>query len=388
MLANALNKKHAGILAIAFVLLIFSFQKSEGQISREFSLPLWISDNMIFPSEANWTLRGSCGSSQEVSVSFNKIKISTKSDKDGIWEVSFPSVKSGISGDMMFVCNGETKVIKEVLSGNIWLCAGQSNMAMHVKSSKESIEVGDNVSSLNIRYFNGKQWQKITNENVQNISAVAFFFAAEMQKSQRNPMGIFVAARGGTGIEAWVPEEAFPDIETGNRFRTLVNDSLVLKAAREDDKDMKPYGQHRLAKWGLGRAVPAMLFNKLIRPLGQLPLTGVVWYQGESNTDKVSQATEYLFWLENLISSYRKYFDKPDLLFAIIQLPTYDPGTPESLKAWEILQGVQATVAQNTTRTVLVDIRDLGELYNIHPVQKKEVGIRTAKAVCKLISIN
>ena len=264
---------------------------------------------MILPSETNWTLRGSCSPLQEVSTSFDKIRISTKATKDGIWEINFPSVKPGISGDMVFICNGETKVIKEVLSGDIWLCAGQSNMIMQVKSSRESAEAGNDASSCDIRYFNGEKWLKITSENVQHISAVAFFFAAEMQKRQRKPMGIFVAARGGTGIEAWVPKEAFPNNETGNRFRTLVNDPIVLKAAKEDEEDMKPYGQHRLAKWGLGRAVPATLFNKLIRPFGQLPLTGVVWYQGESNADNINQATEYRFWLENLISSYRKYFN-------------------------------------------------------------------------------
>lgn len=316
------------------------------------------------------------------------MKISTEANKNGIWEISFPKVKSGISGDMEFVCDGETKVIKEVLSGNIWMCAGQSNMAMQVKSSKESVEARNKVSSFDIRYFNGKQWQKVTNENVQNISAVAFFFAAEMERMQKKPIGIFVAASGETGIEAWISEDAFPNNETGIRFRTLVIDSLVLKAAREDEEDMKPYGLHRLAKWGLGRAVPGTLFNKFIRPFGQLPVTGVVWYQGESNTDHVDQATEYRFWLENLISSYRKHFNKPELTFAIIQLPIYEPNVPESLKAWKILQNVQATVAQNTPWTVMVDIQDLGELYNIHPEQKKDVGVRTAKAVCKLISIN
>lgn len=388
MFIDAVNKKYVGVLIILLGLLNFSFQKSDGQISHKFCLPLWISDNMIFPSEINWTLRGSCNSFQEVSVSYDKIKISTKADKNGTWAISFPQLKSGISGDMVFVCDGETKVIKEVLSGNIWMCAGQSNMAMRVKSSKELVEARNMVSKFDIRYFNGKQWQKVTNENVQEISAVAFFFAAEMERRQKKPIGIFIAAKGGTGIEAWIPEDAFPKNETGIRFRTLVTDSLVLKAAREDDEDLKPYGQHRLAKWGLGRAVPATLFNKFISPFGQIPLTGVIWYQGESNTDNITQATEYRFWLENLISSYRKHFNRPDLPFAIIQLPNYESSVPESLKAWKILQNVQAIVAQNTPWTVLVDIKDLGELYNIHPVQKKEVGVRTAKAVCKLISSN
>lgn len=388
MHANFLNKKYVRVFVIIWGLLIFPFQKSDGQITRNFSLPLWVSDNMIFPSEISWTLQGSCSSFQDVLVSFGKIKISTKANKDGIWTMNFPPVKPGISGDMVFVCNGETKIIKEVLSGNIWLCAGQSNMAMQVKSSSESVEAGNEVSFCDIRYFSGTQWTKITHENVQNISAVAFFFAVEMEKIQRNPIGIFVAAKGGTGIEAWVPEDAFPDNETGNRYRTLVNDSLVLKAASEDKEDMRPYGQHRLAKWGLGRAVPATLFNELIRSFGQLPLTGVVWYQGESNTENISQATEYRFWLENLISAYRRHFNNPDLPFIVIQLPVYDPGMPESRKAWKILQDTQEAVANNTTRTVIVDIKDLGDLNNIHPVRKKEVGVRTAKAVSKLISKN
>lgn len=388
MLIDAVNKKYVGVLIILLGLLNFSFQKSDGQISHKFCLPLWISDNMIFPSEINWTLRGSCSSFQEVSVSYDKIKISTKADKNGTWVISFPQLKSGISGDMVFLCDGETKVIKEVLSGNIWMCAGQSNMAMKVKSSKELVEARNMVYKFDIRYFNGKQWQKVTNENVQEISAVAFFFASEMERRQNKPIGIFIAAKGGTGIEAWIPEDAFPKNETGIRFRTLVTDSLVLKAASEDEEDLKPYGQHRLAKWGLGRAVPATLFNKLISPFGQIPLSGVIWYQGESNTDNINQATEYRFWLENLISSYRKHFNRPDLPFAIIQLPNYEPKILESLKAWKILQNVQATVAQNSPWTVMVDIQDLGELYNIHPEHKKEVGVRTTKAVCKLISSN
>ena len=386
MLSNSLNKKCFVIFVIG--LLVFPFQKLDGQITKKINLPPWISDNMIFPSEINWTLQGSCDSFQEVSVKFDKVKISTKADKDGRWKIYFPSVEPGISGEMVFVCNGEEKIIREVLSGNIWLCAGQSNMAMQVKSSSESVEAENDVSSCDIRYFNSIQWTKITSKNVQDISAVAFFFAVEMKKIQKNPIGIFVAARGGTGIEAWIPEEAFPNTETGNRFKTLVNDSLLLKAARDDKEDMKPYGQHRLAKWGLGRAVPASLFNELIRPFGQLPITGVIWYQGESNTENISQATEYRFWLENLISSYRRLFSKPDLPFVIIQLPVYNPDSSESRKAWKILQGVQATVANNVSQTALVNIRDLGDLNNIHPSRKKEVGERAAKAVCELISKN
>jgi lysophospholipase L1-like esterase len=358
----------------------------EVQTSGKFSLPPWVLDNMIFPSGINWKLQGSCSPLQKVSLSFGGIKISTKAGKAGIWKMDFPPVKPGISGEMVFVCNGEKKIIKDVLSGNIWLCAGQSNMVVPVSYSAESAEAGNDISSSDIRYFNGNQWLKVTRENVQSISAVALFFAAEMEKRQKSPVGIFVAARGGTGIEAWIPEDAFPDNETGRRFKILANDSLVLKAAGEDKADVKPYGQHKLAKWGLTRAVPASLFDELVRPSGQMPVAGVVWYQGESNAENIDQAAGYHLWLENLISSYRKLFDNPGLPFAIIQIPAYDAATPESRKAWTAIQNAQETAVNNTKQAVLVDIKDLGDLNDIHPRRKKEVGIRTAKAVCELIN--
>jgi len=383
-----LNKKFFRLFVIFIVigLLILPLHKSNGQTTKKLSLPLWVSDNMIFPSENSWILQGSCDSFKEVSVSFGELIMSTKADKEGIWEINFPPIESGISSKMIFICDDEIKVITNVLSGNIWLCAGQSNMAMQVNSSYKSYEANNDISSSDVRYFNGKQWIKITQDNVQNISAVAFFFAVEMEKRDGIPIGIFVTAKGGTGIESWIPEEYFPDNETGNRFRTLINDSDVLKAAMKDKRDMRPYGQHRLAKWGLGRAIPASLFNEFIRPYAQLPLAGVIWYQGESNTETKSQASEYFFWLENLISSYRKHFNNSELLFAIIQLPDYNPGTHEGKEAWKILQNTQASVVKKLKRTVLIDIKDLGDLHDIHPIRKKEVGTRTAKAVYKINS--
>ena len=372
------------VFAVFLGFMISSYNLSEDS-SENIGLPSWVSDYMIFPSGIHWKLRGSCGSFQEVTARFSVIEVSVKADKDGIWEIDFPPIASGISDDLVFVCNGKKTIIKEALSGNIWLCAGQSNMGMPVSYSNEPVEAADDISLLNIRYFDGRQWIIVTDKNVQGISAVALFFAVEMEKSQKVPIGIFVAAKGGTGIESWMPVEAFPNSVRGLRFKALANDTMVLKAARDDEADFKPYGQHRLAAWGLGRAVPASLFNELIRPFGQMPLTGVVWYQGESNAATIDQAAEYHLWLENLIFSYRMFFNNPCLIFTIIQLPDYEAATSEERKAWTTLQNAQEEVANNTKQAIFVDIKDLGELDDIHPRRKKEVGTRTARAVCKLM---
>lgn len=372
------------IIVLGF--LISAFQNLSGQTINQFDLPAWVSDNMIFPSEICWTLQGKCSAFQEVSVSYGDKTTSAVANKDGIWELHFKPVKAGVYGEMVFVCNDEVIVINEVLSGNIWLCAGQSNMAMQVSSCDESHEANNDASSTDIRYFNGKQWIKVARENVQNIAAIPFFFAIEMVKKCEGPVGIFVVAKGGTGIEAWVPEKYFPDTDAGKKFKALLNDPEVIKAAREDKNDIKPYGQHRLSKWGLGRAIPASLFNDFIRHYNQLPLTGVIWYQGESNTDNINQASEYFFWLENLIISYRNHFNNPSLLFSVIQLPAYNPASSESRIAWKTIQDAQALVTKKINGSVLIDIKDLGDLHDIHPRRKKEVGTRTANVVCKLIS--
>lgn len=355
------------------------------QVKTGITLPLWISENMIMPAGISRSIQGTCKPFGEVSASFDSVHISAKANANGEWKMDFPEISPGIKGELVFTCGDQKKIIRDVVSGYIWLCAGQSNMHRPLKYSDESSQAERDIQTSDVRYFNGEGWCKVTKENVNNISAVGVWFSIKMANSQDVPIGIFVAARGGTGIEAWVPEDAFPANETGRKFRKLVDDPAVLKAAQEDKEDMKPYGQHRLAKWELGRAVPASLFNELIFPFGDLPVSGVLWYQGESNTDNRVQAKEYRYWLENLISSYREHFRNPGLPFVIIKLPFYDPGVPEQRTAWKIVQDIQADVAGYTYQTEVVDIKDLGDMNDIHPRKKKGVGVRAAKNALRLL---
>jgi sialate O-acetylesterase len=253
-------------------------------------------------------------------------------------------------------------------------------MQRTVALTDEAAEAAEDIRTVDVRYFNGRSWVNVTAGNVSKISAVAVYFSTEIVRRQKTPVGIFVAAVGGTRIEAWLPAEAFPDTESGRLMKPLVNDPEVLKAAEEDRAGpLKPYGQHRLARWGLGRAVPASLFEQLIRPFADLPVCGVVWYQGEGNTSSVEQAQEYRLWLVNLISAYRNLWNSPDLPFVIIQLPDFD-GRP----AWKVLQDVQASVAESTKQVAVVDIKEFGDPKDIHPRRKKEVGRRAAEAALGL----
>ncbi len=263
----------------------------------------------------------------------------------------------------------------------IWLCGGQSNMAFQVSNSAEGNLISERIGGAKVFLYENGTWVPVSKKNVGSLSAVAVAFAMERSIRTSKAIGICVAARGGTGIEAWLPLAAFPDTAESSRLKALASDPEVLQAAREDQADFKVYGKHRLAKWSLGRAVPGSLFEELVRPLGSLPVDGVIWYQGESNASNPAQADEYRVWLEHLITAYRGIFHNEKLPFVIVQLPDYVSKSAAEQKGWEIVQEAQAAVGAKAPFAVTVPIFDLGERESIHPRRKLDVGKRVEQAV-------
>lgn len=263
----------------------------------------------------------------------------------------------------------------------IWLCGGQSNMAFRVSNSAEGNLISERIGEAKVFLYENGTWVPVSKKNVGSLSAVAVAFAMERSVRTNKAIGICVAARGGTGIEAWLPLDAFPDTAESSRLKVLASDPEVLQAAREDQADFKVYGKHRLAKWSLGRAIPGSLFEELVRSLGSLHVDGVIWYQGESNASNPTQADEYRVWLEHLIAAYRGIFHNEYLPFVIVQLPDYVPKSSAEQKGWAIVQEAQAAVGAKTPFAVTVPIFDLGERESIHPRRKLEVGKRIEQAV-------
>ena len=127
---------------------------------------------------------------------------------------------------------------------------------------------------------------------------------------------------------------------------------------------------------------PAGLYNGMIAPLTNLSIKGAVWYQGESNVDNVSQYEERL---SAMIQNWRREFKQDELPFLIIQLANYlEPDSLPQESDWAALRDAQFKVAQKTEHCQSVNIIDLGEWNDIHPLNKKDVGFRTALAAEKV----
>lgn len=140
--------------------------------------------------------------------------------------------------------------------------------------------------------------------------------------------------------------------------------------------DMRPLAPQTFIRWQ-----PMGLYNAMIAPLLDYPITGVIWYQGESNT---SDPQEYFRLFPALISNWRDKWNQGDFPFLYVQLANF-MGTQDvpSESNWAMLRQAQLKTLSvvNTAMAVTIDI---GEGSDIHPSNKQDVGIRLSLAAEKL----
>ena len=129
---------------------------------------------------------------------------------------------------------------------------------------------------------------------------------------------------------------------------------------------------------GGGQNLPTVLYNAMLYPLAPYALTGMVWYQGESNTG--GDARHYETWLTELVTGWRQLWQQPDLPFMVVQLANFmDPSDKPQDTGWSQVREAQRLVAKRQPNTELACIIDLGETVDIHPLRKQEVAQRIAR---------
>ena len=118
----------------------------------------------------------------------------------------------------------------------------------------------------------------------------------------------------------------------------------------------------------------SVLYNGMLAPIAPLAITGAIWYQGESNSER---AFQYKKLLPAMIADWRKLFGQGDFPFYIVSLPAYThrkdaPGDD----SWAEMREAQALVAKSVPHSCVAITVDTGDPDNIHPIDKKEVGDR------------
>jgi sialate O-acetylesterase len=328
------------------------------------SLPNIFSDNMVLQRNSEVKIWGWANTGEEVTLktSWDNQEYKTKPNSQGYWSVNVKTLQAG--GPFEISIKGYNQItFKNVLIGEVWLCSGQSNMEMSAAwGIKDGDEEVKKASYPNIRFFTATKlastspqmnlpgnWQECTPETMKQFSAVAYFFAQHLQEDLKNiPIGLINSSWGGTPAEIWMPEE------------TIKNDKILLEAA------------NKLTPIEWGPTEPGRAFNAMINPFVGYKIAGAIWYQGESNVGSQT----YDATLAGLIGSWRKLWNY-DFPFYFVQIAPFQYGGGDHYSG-VIVRDSQRKTLQKVKNTGMVVVSDISPTDDIHPKDKKNVGIRLA----------
>jgi sialate O-acetylesterase len=371
-------------------------------------------DNMVLQRNTSAIFWGTASSGEKVTVSGSwGDSAKATASENGKWKMELKTPDAG--GPFTVTVQGKNKVtFKNVMSGEVWLCTGQSNMDCAMSGFKDTKEAIANANNPKIRLFIvGKKssntpletlsghWALCTPKTTSRFSATGYFFGLKLYKELNIPIGLVECAWGGTRVETWTPwekqedsprlvkerENAAKQAQTYDKAeeRKKYNEAkekykVDLKAWNESDKkERRPrnprFKQHPLKQQNYS----SNLYNGMTNPLAPYTVKGAIWYQGEANAGR---ANEYAKQLGLMITGWREKWGQGDFPFYFVQLPGFQKAwtSPvEERASWALIREAFADVAKNVPNTGMAITIDIGEANNIHPQQKSKVGERLAR---------
>jgi sialate O-acetylesterase len=274
----------------------------------------------------------------DVTVSIAGQTKTTTVGPDGKWRVDLEPMPPG--GPHRLVLGGtNTIVIDDVLVGDVWLCSGQSNMA------RDHVRPFEREGYPYVRTLRRNDWEE-------NPSETAWHIGRSLYETQGVPIGIINLAWSGSMVREWLADGA--------------------------EQDMSP------ETWAEIVTRAGFLYQQLIAPIVPYAIRGVFWWQGESDLN-YTRVGIYEEQLVALIRSWRRAFERDDLPFIYVELPTgrgparrrpssqlpfYQPRPHSGVKLFEAYLG--ALVSE--PRTGMAVTKDLG--HGLHPVHREPYAER------------
>jgi sialate O-acetylesterase len=375
----------------------------------ELRLPIVLGDHMVLQRDAPVPIWGSADPRQVVTVRFGEQIEEATADHAGHWRVDLDPMPASDAPRVLYVqAGGKMLKRQDILVGDVWLCAGQSNMQMGLlraaDGESEVAKARDPLLRL-LRLENhvvprgedaSGAWASCTPESAERFSAVGYYFGLAIRENQDVPVGLIVSAWGATGVESWLPIEVVRDEPAfaSTRERDRIRERERPRMEAEHEAALAKWRTERDAAEATGKKPPnpprqpnalrpqsqsGSLYDAMIVPLVPFAMRGTVWYQGESN---VGRGDYYRKMLMGLVGSWRRAWEQDHYYFGIVQLPNYRPvATEPGDSDWAELREAQRRVALTLRDAGLAVTIDLGDPDNGHPKNKRDVGDRLARRV-------
>ena len=390
-------------LCIAAIAVLLSAASARANVV----LPDVISSGMVLQRDHAVPIWGQADPGESVTVRFANQSRTVIAGNDGKWRVNLDPLRANATPAIMTISGKNTIELKNILVGEVWLLAGQSNMQRLLRETANGEAAIAAADHPLIRLFNVSRqvafkhqppplatWQPCSPETVKEFSAAGYYFGVELQQELKVPIGLINSSYGGSQAEAWTPVEyllASPDLRPTVE-RTKIWDAERPRVKAEYEEQLQQWRANvEKAKAAGARPQPSppvpdalreyriasSIYDGMIAPLIPFFIHGAIWYQGESNE---ARAQQYGILLPTMIKAWRERWGQGDFPFGIVQLPNYrDPKPEPADEAWSHLRDAQRRTVLNTPKTGLIVTIDIGEAHDIHPKNKLDVGKRMAR---------
>ncbi len=388
------------------------------------------SDYMVFQQGKPIAIWGSGIGTVKASIAGNS---ATAECVNGVWNIKLPPLTAGGPYEVVLEDETDKITLHDVMIGEVWLAAGQSNMEQPTFATEGGFEAAENADMPEIRFFtvprrtfkdcnmhswhfesvlsqDGK-WEKCTPESALHFSGIGFYFAEMLQKCRGVAVGIISCNYGGTKIEPWIEQQL---IFSDNRFlhikekcenalknkpfeiykadyeayRKQLNDECVtaenaVTVAR--NKGAQEFAFINMINWPteppfgpMDQNWPGSLYENMLKTIVPFSLAGVLWYQGESNA---SENMHYSALFEVFVKQIRRDWQENLPIFTV-QIAPFMHSTPD---IWPLLVEQQIKAAKDNEGVYIITTSDLGEKHNIHPIRKHQMAQRLFFAALNVV---
>ena len=342
--------------------------------SAKVELAPLFADNMVLQRDSEAAIWGKAepGARVVITSTWDKGKTVVCADEQGQWKARVKTPSAGGPYEMTFN-DGDKVTLRNILIGEVWICAGQSNMEMTMRGfggqpvegaadlilgAKPSVPIRScnlsKIKSLDLQDECDARWYEHTSEGVAEASATAYFFAKRLYDILGIPVGIINASWGGSPIEAWMDPELLRK-EFANEFSFA-------------HLDTKIWPEENAWK------APGVLYNGMLHSIAPYTARGFLWYQG---CDNISRYEQYKRLQPAFAKMLRQEWGNDRMPFYFTQIAPYGYFNPDAPDAGYMMWA-QAQTLEMIPLSGMAATHDTGEINCIHPADKKSVGDRLA----------
>jgi len=367
-------------------------------------MPALFSNGMVLQQKKPLPIWGWGDAGKKVYVTFKNQTQTTTVNADGKWMLRLNPLKASKQPTVLKIRVGSEQLhIKNVLVGEVWICAGQSNMDhtlgwfVHTKLrtkknkpivkylKKEMTQARDPLlrqitiphmtsPKKKLDNFEGSWFESNPKMN-KNFSATAYFFGRELRRELKVPIGLIHCPWGGTPVESWIPISSYmksPDLKKFYKKEVARLTPLLAKEATTKKQIM--------FKNINTKKIPGTLYNGMISPLIPYGIRGAIWYQGETNERFFPD--EYAHRFSTMVKGWRAAWGQDDFPFYYAQLANYRGSHKNPIQkkiGWITVCNQQRLALEKIPNSGMIVLNDVGEAGDVHPKNKIDVGRRFSR---------